>query len=197
MNNIHSHNFQLGPVERKELFGHSAALIWFTGLSGSGKSTIADVLEKKLYDLKIHTYVLDGDNLRSGLNNDLDFSEGDRSENIRRVAEVAKIMVDAGLIVLASFVSPFEKDRNRIKEKLGKANYIEVFVDTPLSICESRDTKGLYAKARKGEIKDFTGISSAYETPLNPDLVIKTEHNTPEQASEIILQLLKSRKIIV
>lgn len=196
MNNIHSHKFHLGPKERTELFGHSSTLIWFTGLSGSGKSTIADHLEKKLFNLRIHTYILDGDNLREGLNKDLSFSEEDRTENIRRVSEVAKLMVESGLIVLASFVSPMEKDRNRIREKLGNDKYIEIFVDTPLEICENRDVKGLYAKARKGEIKDFTGISAPYETPLNPDLTINTEKSTPEQAADLIVQLLKTRKII-
>lgn len=196
MSNIHSHQFNVGSKERTELFGHSSVLIWFTGLSGSGKSTIADHLERKLYDLKIHTTILDGDNLRDSLNKDLSFSEEDRTENIRRVAEVAKLMVEAGLIVLASFVSPLEKDRKKIREKLGNEKYIEIFVDTPLATCENRDVKGLYAKARKGEIKDFTGISSPYESPLNPDLTINTENSTPEQTADLIVQLLKIRKII-
>ena len=148
--------------------------VWFTGLSGSGKSTVAGMLEKKLFDLNFKTYLLDGDNVRGGLNSNLSFSIEDRKENIRRVAEVARLFLDSGIVVLASFVSPLEEYRKLVKEIVGQENYVEVFVDTPLEECEKRDVKGLYEKARKGMIKDFTGISSPYEKPTNPDISIDT-----------------------
>ena len=148
-------------------------VIWFTGLSGSGKSTIANELEKKLFEIGKRTYILDGDNLRHGLNNDLGFSEQDRVENIRRVAEVAKLMVDAGLIVLATFISPYRSDRQAARELFEEGEFIEIFVDTPLDLCESRDPKGLYKKARQGLIKNFTGIDSPYEQPTKAEITIK------------------------
>lgn len=164
--------------------------IWFTGLSGSGKSTLANLLEKKLCEHGLHTYLLDGDNLRHGLNRDLGFTEADRVENIRRVAEVAKLMVDAGLIVLASFISPFQAERQMARRLFADTEFIEVFVDTPLSECERRDVKGLYAKARRGELKNFTGIDSAYERPEHPELVVDTCSHSIEYCVEQIVTYL-------
>lgn len=165
--------------------------LWFTGLSGSGKSTIANLLEKKLFEQGRHTYLLDGDNVRHGLNRDLGFTEADRVENIRRVAEVAKLMVDAGLIVIASFISPFHADRQMARQLFASGEFIEVFVDAPLDECEKRDVKGLYAKARRGEVKNFTGIDSAYERPRNPDLRLDTCALTAESCVEKIIQHLQ------
>jgi len=168
--------------------------IWFTGLSGSGKSTLANLLEKRLYDRGLHTYLLDGDNLRHGLNRDLGFTEADRVENIRRVAEVARLMVDAGLIVLASFISPFEAERKMARRLFADTEFVEVFVDTPLSECEKRDVKGLYAKARRGELKNFTGIDSTYERPEHPELVLDTcSHSVEDCVEQIIHYLLPAR----
>lgn len=164
--------------------------IWFTGLSGSGKSTVANLLEKRLHDCGLHTYLLDGDNLRHGLNRDLGFTEADRVENIRRVAEVAKLMVDAGLIVLASFISPFQAERQMARRLFADTEFVEVFVDTPLSECEKRDVKGLYAKARRGELKNFTGIDSAYERPEHPELVLDTCNHPVEDCVEQIINYL-------
>lgn len=167
-----------------------ARCIWFTGLSGSGKSTIANLLEKRLFDKKLHTYLLDGDNLRHGLNRDLGFTEADRVENIRRVAEVARLMVDAGLIVLASFISPYSAERLMARKLFVPGEFIEIFVDTPLSECEQRDVKGLYAKARRGELKNFTGIDSDYEVPEHPDLCLKAATVSVEDCVEQIIQYL-------
>lgn len=181
---------------RNDLNGHPSLLIWFTGLSGSGKSTLANLLEIELHENDIRTYLLDGDSLRLGLNKDLDFSAEDRSENIRRISEVSKLMLDAGLITIASFVSPFEKDRAMIQAIVGAENYMEIFVDTSLDECMKRDVKGLYKKAVAGEIKEFTGISSPYEKPSNPTITISTEKQTPEEALTIIMEtvLLKLAK---
>ena len=175
--------------------GHNSFLLWFTGLSGSGKSTIANAVEHALHERGIHTYTLDGDNVRKGLNNNLTFTPEDRTENIRRIAEVANLMVDAGLVVLAAFVSPYEKDRNNIREIVGKENYVEIFIDTPLEECERRDVKGLYAKARSGEIKDFTGISAPYETPASPDIKIDTTSNSVEESVTMILKAIEKKLI--
>uniref|UniRef100_UPI00210106B3 adenylyl-sulfate kinase n=2 Tax=Cellvibrio sp. OA-2007 TaxID=529823 RepID=UPI00210106B3 len=164
--------------------------IWFTGLSGSGKSTLANMLEKRLCERGLHTYLLDGDNLRHGLNRDLGFTEADRVENIRRVAEVAKLMVDAGLIVLASFISPFQAERQMARRLFDVTEFVEVFVDTPLSECERRDVKGLYAKARRGELKNFTGIDSVYERPEHPELVVDTCDHSVEYCVEQIINTL-------
>jgi bifunctional enzyme CysN/CysC len=163
----------VNKAARAELNQQRPCVIWFTGLSGSGKSTIANELEKKLFEMGKRTYILDGDNLRHGLNNDLGFSEQDRVENIRRVAEVAKLMVDAGLIVLATFISPYRSDRQAARELFEEGEFIEIFVDTPLDLCESRDPKGLYKKARQGLIKNFTGIDSPYEQPTKAEITIK------------------------
>ena len=162
-------------------------MLWFTGLSGSGKSTIANALEKALHERGIRTYVLDGDNVRHGLNSDLGFTDADRVENIRRIGEVAKLMVDAGIVVLTAFISPFRAERDMVRELFAEDEFVEIFVDTPLEIAEARDPKGLYQKARRGEIPNFTGIGSPYEVPLNPDLHIHTDH---ESIDEIVNRLL-------
>ncbi len=175
---------------RNELNGHASKVIWFTGLSGSGKSTLADALERHLHKEGFRTYILDGDNVRSGLNSDLDFSEAGRIENIRRIGEVAHLMVDAGLVVLSAFISPFAKDRQRVKEIVGPDHFIEVFVDCPLEICEQRDVKGLYAKARAGEIKNFTGIDSPFEPPNTPDVYVNTHEQTLQEClTQLILNV--------
>ncbi|MER3375812.1 MAG: adenylyl-sulfate kinase [Allomuricauda sp.] len=190
--NIIRHDYKIGVNERRKANGHNSFLIFFTGLSGSGKSTIANGLEQKLVEENIKTYTLDGDNVRKGINKDLTFSPEDRSENNRRIGEVAHLFVDAGLVVLAAFVAPFEKDRNQIKETVGEENYVEVFVNTSLEECEKRDVKGLYKKARKGEIKDMTGISSPYEVPLRPDIVL-TEKESVEEAVNKIYELIRPK----
>lgn len=189
--NIIKHNYNVTKASRKLLNNQNSFLIWFTGLSGSGKSTIANALENKLYNEGYKTYTLDGDNIRKGINNDLTFSAKDRKENIRRIAEIANLMVDAGLIVLAAFVSPYKKDRKNIKNIVGNDNFVEVFVNTSIEICEKRDVKGLYKKARKGEIKDFTGINAPYEAPNNPDIEIITDNKTIEESVEEIYKIIQ------
>jgi adenylylsulfate kinase len=186
-------SYTIGRTDREKKNGHGSFLIWFTGLSGSGKSTIANLLEIKLQELHLHTYTLDGDNLRRGLNKDLTFTEEGRYENLRRTAEVAKLFVDAGTIVIGAFISPTIAVRKLVSDIVGNENYFEIFVDTPLVTCEQRDIKGLYKKARAGEIENFTGISAPYENPLNPDIIIKTVDESPEQAVEKIMAAIKSR----
>lgn len=183
--NIIKHDYKIGVDERRKANGHNSFLIFFTGLSGSGKSTIANALEQKLFNEGIKTYVLDGDNVRRGINRDLKFSPEDRSENNRRIGEIANLFVDVGIVVLAAFVAPYKKDRNFIKETVGKENYVEVFVNTSLQECEKRDVKGLYKKARKGEIKDMTGISSPYEVPLHSDIVLTEKESIEEAVNKI------------
>lgn len=163
-------------------------LIWFTGLSGSGKSTLAVQLEAALHAQGFKTYLLDGDNIRSGLNKDLTFTDDARVENIRRISEVCKLFLDAGVVLLSAFISPFKADREQVKSIVGAENYIEVFVDAPLEICEQRDVKGLYKKARAGEVKNFTGISSPYEKPANPDIVIATDKMSVEQSIDVLMK---------
>ncbi|MCP5501514.1 MAG: adenylyl-sulfate kinase [Leptospiraceae bacterium] len=172
--NIIWHEASLNKSLRAKIKNQKPCIIWFTGLSGSGKSTLANALEHELFMSGHHTYLLDGDNIRLGLNKDLGFSNHDREENIRRIGEVAKLMLDAGLIVLTAFISPFIKDRNTVRQLVQENEFIEVFVNTPLVVCEERDTKGLYKKARKGEIKGFTGIDSPYEAPMSAELEIRT-----------------------
>jgi len=191
--NVIPHKFSISKEQRGVLKDHNAFLLWFTGLSGSGKSTIANAVEHALHERGIHTYTLDGDNVRKGLNNNLSFSPEDRTENIRRIAEVANLMVEAGLVVLAAFVSPYEKDRKNIRDIVGEKNFVEIFIDTPLEECERRDVKGLYAMARAGEIKDFTGISAPYEIPNKPDIKIDTMSNTVDEASEFILKTIEKK----
>lgn len=193
MKNIVKHQFSVTKKTRSMLKNQQPLLIWFTGLSGSGKSTIANAVEEALSEKKYHTYILDGDNVRSGLNNNLTFSAEDRSENIRRIAEVSNLMLDAGIIVLAAFVSPYRSDREKVKTTVGNKNYIEIFVDTPLEECENRDVKGLYKKARKGEIKDFTGINAPYEAPKDPNISVDTTKLSVEEAVEMILQYIEPK----
>lgn len=171
MNNLTKYDFKITKDERQKLLNQRPFVFWFTGLSGSGKSTIANQLEFALHEKGYKTYLLDGDNIRFGLNKDLGFSENDRSENIRRIAEVCKLFNDAGIIVIACFISPFRKDRQMVRDLIGN-DFIEIYVDTPLEICKERDPKGLYKKAIAGEIKNFTGISSPYEIPFNPEITI-------------------------
>ena len=177
---------------KEKFLNQKAKVLWFTGLSGSGKSTIAIEVEKKLFAKSFLTQILDGDNIRDGINNNLGFSDKDRTENIRRIAEVSKLFINCGIITLNSFVSPTNEIRNLAKEIIGKDNFIEIFIDTPLEICEQRDVKGLYKKARAGKIKDFTGIDAPFETPVNPSLIIKTENKTVEEsANEVMDYILK------
>jgi len=181
---------------RSGLKGQKPCVLWFTGLSGSGKSTIANTLEKRLHALGRHTYMLDGDNVRHGLNKDLGFTDADRVENIRRVAEAARLFVDAGLIVMVSFISPFRSERNMARELVGEGEFIEIYVDTPLEVCESRDPKGLYRKARAGLIRNFTGIDSSYEAPEQAELDLKTSETTPETLAEMVLAELRRRHVV-
>jgi len=196
-----SHNLRMQHVDvdkarRSELKGQRPAVLWFTGLSGAGKSTIANLVEKKLAAMGRHTYLLDGDNVRHGLNKDLGFTEADRVENIRRVAEVARLMVDAGLIVMTAFISPFRSERAMARGQLADGEFIEIHVNTPLAVAEERDVKGLYKKARRGEIANFTGISSPYEPPEAPELVVNTHTQTAEEAADSIIEKLKSLGMI-
>ncbi|OIJ11604.1 adenylyl-sulfate kinase [Anaerobacillus arseniciselenatis] len=188
--NIVWHETTITKEERQEKKGHKSSILWFTGLSGSGKSTLANAVEKELHKRNVHTYVLDGDNVRHGLNKGLGFSEEDRKENIRRIGEVGKLFVDAGVITLTAFISPFRQDRDNVRAILEEGEFIEIFVDAPLATCESRDPKGLYEKARAGVIPNFTGISSPYEQPENPELTINTAELTIEQSVEKIVQYL-------
>jgi bifunctional enzyme CysN/CysC len=194
--NIHWQEVRVDKTARLELNRHSAAVVWLTGLSGSGKSTIANMVESKLHTAGVRTYLLDGDNVRHGLNRDLGFTDADRVENIRRVAEVSALMVDAGLVVLVSFISPFRAERRLAREAVEDGEFIEVYVDTPLAIAEARDPKGLYAKARRGELSNFTGIDSPYEPPEHPEVHIDTSATSPEAAADEIVTALRQRRIV-
>lgn len=191
--NIFQQNYEVNRTSRNKINHHNSFMILFTGLSGSGKSTIANQVEKILLQRNVRTYLLDGDNVRFGLNKDLGFTEDDRYENLRRIAETSKLFVDSGTVVLAAFVSPMLKDRALIKEIVGENDYIEVFVNTPIEECEKRDVKGLYAKARKGEIENFTGISAPYENPINPTIEIKTINRSVEDCALEIINLIDNR----
>ncbi len=191
--NIIKYNYLINRKDRQQNNNQNSFLIWFTGLSGSGKSTIANALEYKLHQNGYKTYALDGDNIRKGINNDLTFSPEDRTENIRRIAEVANLMVDAGLIVLAAFVSPYKKDRESIEYIVGNDNFVEIFINTSIEECEKRDVKGLYKKARAGEIKDFTGVNAPYEAPENPNIEIVTDNMTVEESVEKIYKIIKTK----
>ncbi|NOQ29796.1 MAG: adenylyl-sulfate kinase [Helicobacteraceae bacterium] len=195
-NNVLWHNQQVTKESRELLTKQKPCILWFTGLSGSGKSTIANALEHLLYTNGNFTYLLDGDNLRHGLNKDLGFDDSSRIENIRRVGEVAKLFVQSGQIVLTAFISPFRSDREVVKNLVEDAEFVEIFVDTPLEVCESRDPKGLYKKARAGEIKNFTGIDSLYEKPEKSQIHIKNTQISVEQASQQIMEFLIKNKFI-
>jgi bifunctional enzyme CysN/CysC len=189
--NIHWQALDVNKYARASQKGQRACVLWFTGLSGAGKSTVANLVEKRLHSLGRHTYTLDGDNVRHGLNKDLGFTDADRVENIRRVAEVSRLMLDAGLIVLVSFISPFRSERQLARELVPSGEFFEVFVDTPIEEAEKRDPKGLYKKARRGELKNFTGIDSPYEPPMNPEIHLHTALYSPEAAAEEILKKLR------
>lgn len=188
--NVVWHKMNVSRGDREELLKQKGVVLWFTGLSGSGKSTVASALEKKLHDLGRLTYTLDGDNVRHGLNSDLGFSDEDRVENIRRIGEISKLFVDAGIITIATFVSPFREDRQKVRELLGK-DFIEIYIDCPLEVCEKRDPKGIYKKARAGEIKHFTGIDSPYEKPINPEIIVSTHLNTLEECVDKLVAYLE------
>lgn len=193
MNHIYPIKTKVSKEDRERLLGQRATLIWFTGLSGSGKSTLAVQLEAQLHALGYKTYLLDGDNIRSGLNRDLDFSDTGRVENIRRIGEVSKLLLDAGVIVLSAFISPFQADREQVKAIVGAAQYCEVFVDAPLEVCEQRDVKGLYKKARGGEVKNFTGIDSPYQVPLTPDVHIATDKLSIDESLATLMAFVKEK----
>lgn len=195
-NHIVWHPSSVTKQERHMLNKHKSCVIWFTGLSGSGKSTLANAIDRYLFQEGIRSYVLDGDNIRHGLNKGLGFSSADRMENIRRIGEVSKLFVDSGQIVLTAFISPFREDRNQVRQLFNKYEFIEVFVNCPLEVCEKRDPKGLYRKARNGEIPDFTGINSPYEPPKHPEIIIDSYMESIEKACKKIVGYLKEKDII-
>ena len=190
------HNAIVTREGRNQLNGHKSVVIWFTGLSGSGKSTLAHSVEEKLHNLGCRTYVLDGDNVRHGLSSNLSFSDNDRKENIRRIGEAAKLMMESGVIAMTAFISPFKKDRNLVRQLLPQGDFIEIYCNTSLEVCESRDVKGLYKRARAGEIKNYTGIDSPYEEPDDPELVIDTESESLEESVTKVINFLKFKEII-
>lgn len=194
--NIYWHEASVTKQEREQKNGYKSCVLWFTGLSGSGKSTLANAVSRALFDNGVQTYVLDGDNIRHGLNKGLGFSEEDRKENIRRIGEVAKLFVDSGLITCTAFISPFREDRDNVRKLLEEGEFIEVYTKCSLSTCEERDPKGLYKKARNGEIPNFTGISSPYEEPDQPEIVIETDKSTIEESIEKIITYLKEKGIL-
>ena len=194
--NITWHEHGVPKSERARRKGQKPCILWFTGFSGSGKSTIANAVEVKLAEMGYHTYLLDGDNIRHGLNKDLGFSAEDRTENIRRIGEAAKLFVDAGIIVLTAFISPFRSDRQMVRDIVEENEFLEIFVDTPLDVCEDRDPKGLYAKARRGEIRDFTGIDSPYEPPVEPEVHLYPARESVEQSVERIVKGLEERGVL-
>lgn len=196
MTNVVWHNSSVTKKNREKLLNQKPFVLWFTGLSASGKSTIANMVEQKLFDMQHKTYLLDGDNVRHGLNKDLGFDEKSRIENIRRIGEVAKLFLDSGTIVLTAFISPFKSDRMLVKSLFEENQFLEVFIDSSLEVCEERDPKGMYKKARNGEIKDFTGVSSPYEVPDNPDIYVKNDNISIEEASEVIIRYLNEKKLI-
>jgi adenylylsulfate kinase len=194
--NVTWHHATVTRQRRESKNNHRGAIIWFTGLSGAGKSTLAHAVEESLYQLGCHTFVMDGDNVRHGLCNDLGFSDEDRVENIRRVGEVSKLFMEAGIIVLTAFISPFRSDRERVRNLVQNGDFIEIYCNTPLEICEKRDVKGLYIKARTGEISDFTGITSPYEVPEHPEVSVLTGKTSLEDCVEIIISEMANRDII-
>lgn len=195
--NIIPHQHSITVTERTAIKNHRPAVLWFTGLSGSGKSTIANAVEIALCKkFGVHTYLLDGDNIRTGLNQGLTFSDEDRKENIRRIGEVCKLFVDAGIVVLTAFISPFIADREQVRKLLPEGKFIEIYIDCPLEVCEKRDPKGLYKKARKGEIKNFTGIDSAYQAPLSPEIIVQSGELSVEDCAAKIIDTLLEFQII-
>ncbi|HSU79694.1 MAG TPA: adenylyl-sulfate kinase [Candidatus Angelobacter sp.] len=194
--NIVWHSTSVTKEDRRQLSGQKSVILWFTGLSGSGKSTLANSVEVALFQQNKRTYLLDGDNIRSGLNSNLGFSEADRKENIRRIGEVSKLFIDSNAIVLTAFISPFREDREMVRRRVEADEFLEIYVQCSLEACETRDPKGLYKKARAGEIKEFTGIDSPYEAPVNPDLIVNTEWETIEESTQKVISLLKNKGII-
>ena len=194
--NVIYHQATVTRQRRNKLNGHRSVVLWFTGLSGSGKSTLAHALEEKLFQKGCRTFVLDGDNVRYGLNSNLDFSESDRTENIRRISEVSKLMLESGLIVMTAFISPFNRDRNEARKLISNDDFIEIYCKASLEVCEARDVKGLYKRARAGEIKNYTGIDSPYEEPENPELTINTNDETLDNSVSKILSFLEQNFLI-
>ena len=194
--NIVWQNYSVSRNQRAEQKKQKSCVLWFTGLSASGKSTIANQVERLLFEMGHHTYLLDGDNVRHGLNKDLGFGDADRVENIRRIGELSKLFADAGLIVLSAFISPFRSDRQMVRDLMPEGEFVEIFMDTPIAVCEQRDPKGLYQKARRGEIKNFTGIDSAYEPPEQPEIVLNTAECSVEECAEQVIGYLRSQHII-
>ena len=194
--NIYWHSATINRTDREKMNAHKSAILWFTGLSGSGKSTLAHAVEDRLYQLGCRTYVLDGDNIRHGLCKDLGFSDTDRTENIRRIGEVSKLFTDAGVLALTAFISPFRADRDAVRALVADGDFIEIYVKCDLAVCEERDVKGLYKKARAGEIPEFTGINSPYEEPLNPEILVDTSAQSIEARVEQVISALMARNII-
>lgn len=190
------HNHEITKEDRRKLSGQGSLILWFTGLPCSGKSTLANEVEKRLISSGVRTFILDGDNVRMGLCKDLGFSEADRAENIRRIGEVSKLFVQAGCIVLSAFVSPYRRDRDAVRALVDEGEFVEVFVSAPLEVCEQRDVKGLYKKAREGVIKGFTGIDDPYEAPLKPEIVIETDKMTLEKGADYIISYLAAKKVL-
>lgn len=190
------HGHTITKENRQELKRHKSCILWYTGLSGSGKSTIANKVEEKMFEMGLHTYILDGDNVRMGLNKGLGFSDDDRKENIRRIGEVSKLFVDAGVIVGTAFISPFRGDRDMVRSIVKEGEFIEIYVDTPLDVCESRDPKGLYKKARAGEIKQFTGIDSPYEAPDKPEMDLLTANRSVDECADEVIAWLQEKNYI-
>jgi len=194
--NLHFHEHRVAREAKEKRNQHKSRVLWFTGLSGSGKSTVANATEKVLHDMGLQTYILDGDNVRMGINKDLGFSPEDRTENIRRITEIAKLFADSGSVVLTAFISPYREDRDKAREIISTEDFIEIFVSADLSVCETRDPKGLYKKARAGEIKGFTGIDAPYEAPLTPELIVETDKNDIEACAQIVIEYLVKEEII-
>ena len=195
--NVIYHQASVTRQRRNKLNNHRSIVLWFTGLSGSGKSTLAHALEEKLFQKGFRTFVLDGDNIRHGLNSNLDFSEEGRTENIRRISEVSKLMLESGLIVMTAFISPFSKDRNEARNLISNDDFIEIYCKASLEVCEARDVKGLYKLARAGEIKNYTGVDSPYEEPENPELTINTDRQTLDNSVSKILSFLEQNSLII
>lgn len=194
--NIFEHKSTVTRKEREKRAKHKSKVLWFTGLSGSGKSTIATELEKKIYGLGISTFILDGDNVRFGLNGDLGFTDKDRMENMRRLSEVSKLFLDANVLTMVAAISPFEKEREKVRKKFQEGDFVEIYIKCPIEECEKRDPKGLYKKVRNGEIKNFTGIDSPYEEPRNPEITLETDKMTVEEMTNEIIAYLKDNKVM-